>query len=123
MSLHSKAASILLSGIMLAGPALHAQKPAVEGQTGTAAYYSHVFQGHHTSDHGTFHSNRMTAASATIPLGTKVRITNLKNNRSIVVRVTDRYADKNRLIDVSKGAAQKLGFAKAGTAQVRVDTL
>ena len=123
MFLKSQLSFIIASGLVLIASASQAQKPAASEQTGTVAYYSHVFEGRPTSDHGVFHSNRLTAASATLPLGTKVRLTNLKNNRSVVVRVTDRYADKNRIIDVSKSAAKKLGFIHAGTAQVKMEIL
>lgn len=98
-----------------------AQQKRFEAQTGTAAYYSHVFEGRRTADHGHFHNSRMVAASSTIPLGTRVRVTNLKNNRSVVVKVVDLYSDKGRIIDLSKAAARKLGFTHAGTAQVKVE--
>ncbi len=123
MFLKSQLSFVIASGLILVASASQAQKPAASEQTGTVAYYSHVFEGRPTSDHGVFHSNRLTAASATLPLGTKVRLTNIKNNRSVVVRVTDRYADKNRMIDVSKSAAKKLGFIHAGTAQVKMEVL
>ncbi len=117
--------SFVLAAFCAVLPCVHAAVPqyAAGTQTGTAAFYSHVFDGRKTSDHGTFHSNQMTAASATFDLGTRVRVTNLKNNKSVVVRITDRYADKNRLIDVSKAAAEKLGFVRSGTAQVRAEPL
>ena len=119
-----RACSVVLAALCVVSPVVHAAPQYAAGtQTGTAAFYSHVFDGRKTSDHGTFHSNKMTAASATFDLGTRVRVTNLKNNRSVVVRITDRYADKNRLLDVSKAAAEKLGFVRAGTAQVRAEPL
>ncbi len=123
MFLKSQFSFVIASGMVLLASTGQAQKAAAGEQTGTAAYYSHVFEGRPTSDHGVFRSNHMTAASATLPLGTKVRLTNVKNNRSVVVRITDRYADKNRMIDVSKSAAKKLGFIHAGTAQVKMEVL
>ena len=123
MSLISKSVLVALSGVILGAAVVSAQKSKPEAQTGTAAYYSHVFEGRATSNHGVFRSGGMTAASATLPLGTKVRVTNIKNNRSVVLRITDRYADKNRLIDISKAAARKLGFIHAGTAQVKVEPI
>ena len=114
---------VAAAGVVLAiaGVSAQAQAKSFEAQTGTAAYYSHVFEGRRTADHGHFHNGRMVAASSTIPLGTKVRVTNLKNNRSVVVKVVDLYSDKGRIIDVSKTAAKKLGFVHAGTAQVKVE--
>ncbi len=111
----------LLGCALCASVPTFAQKPAFESQTGVAAYYSHVFEGRRTADHGHFHSNRMIAASATIPLGTRVKVTNLGNNRSVVVKVVDLYSDKGRIIDLSRTAAKKLGFTHAGTAQVKVE--
>ncbi|WP_170842584.1 septal ring lytic transglycosylase RlpA family protein [Aureimonas jatrophae] len=64
----------------------------------------------------------MTAAHKTLPLGSKVKVTNLNNNRSVVVRINDRGPFvKGRMIDLSKGAAGKLGFIGAGHARVQIE--
>lgn len=64
----------------------------------------------------------MTAAHKTLPIGTKVKVTNLNNSRSVVVRINDRGPFvRGRLIDLSKGAAQKLGFINAGHARVQIE--
>lgn len=64
----------------------------------------------------------MTAAHKTLPLGSKVRVTNLRNGKAVVVRINDRGPFiKGRLIDLSKGAAQKLGFISAGHTRVQID--
>lgn len=64
----------------------------------------------------------MTAAHKTLPLGSKVKVTNLKNNRSIVVRINDRGPFiKGRLIDLSKGAARELDFIHSGVARVQIE--
>jgi rare lipoprotein A len=64
----------------------------------------------------------MTAAHKTLPIGTKVKVTNLKNSKSVVVRINDRGPFvRGRLIDLSKGAAQKLGFIGAGHARVQIE--
>lgn len=66
----------------------------------------------------------LTAAHRTLPFGTKVRVTNLDNNRSVVVTINDRGPFvKNRIIDLSYGAARKLGFVKQGLARVRIQLL
>lgn len=66
----------------------------------------------------------MTAAHKTLPLGSKVKVTNLSNNRSVVVRINDRGPFvKGRLIDLSKGAASKLGFIGAGHTRVQIEPL
>lgn len=121
MSLASKITITLLTLCAGTASTVLAEGPSFTPQTGTAAYYSHVFEGRKTADHGTFRSGHMTAASSTIPLRTKVRVTNVKNGKSVVLRVTDKYSDKGRVIDVSKSAARKLGFVHAGTAEVKVE--
>ena len=66
----------------------------------------------------------MTAAHPSLPFGTKVRVINLRNNRSVVVRINDRGPFVGgRIIDVTKAAAQKLGFVNAGVTRVRVEVL
>ncbi|WP_244490824.1 septal ring lytic transglycosylase RlpA family protein [Aureimonas frigidaquae] len=64
----------------------------------------------------------MTAAHKTLPLGSRVKVTNLNNSRTVVVRINDRGPFvKGRMIDLSKGAAQKLGFVGAGHARVQIE--
>ncbi|WP_182422379.1 septal ring lytic transglycosylase RlpA family protein [Aureimonas sp. ME7] len=64
----------------------------------------------------------MTAAHKTLPLGSKVKVTNLRNQRSVVVRINDRGPFiKGRMIDLSKGAAQKLGFVQSGHTRVQIE--
>jgi rare lipoprotein A len=96
--------------------------PRVE--TGTASYYSSKFQGRRTASGEKYDSAKMTAAHNRLPLGTRVRVTNLYNHRSVIVRVNDRLAYKNkRLIDLSRAAAVKLGYIKRGIAKVKVEVL
>lgn len=88
---------------------------------GIASYYHPKFEGRVMSN-GEKHSKvRLTAACNKIPLGRWVRVTNLRNNQSVEVRITDRMNKKNtRLIDLSLAAAQKLGMIKRGTVRVEV---
>ena len=66
----------------------------------------------------------MTACHPTLPFGTKVRVTNLSNHKTVVVRITDRgYLYHHRIMDLSYGAAKKLGMVRAGLAKVRIDVL
>jgi len=68
--------------------------------------------------------NDLTAAHPTLPLGTLVRVTNLANNKSVVVRINDRGPfKKNRIIDVSYEAARQLGFLNDGTALVKIEVI
>ena len=77
-----------------------------------------------TANGEAFNPNGLNAAHKYLPLPTHVRVTNLENRRSIIVRVNDRGPFvKGRIIDLSAGAARKLGFHKKGTARVRVETV
>ena len=89
---------------------------------GLASWYGSGFDGRRTADGETFHMNSLTAAHPTLPLPCNVRVTNLSNRRSLVVRVNDRgpYTG-HRLIDVSAKSARLLGFYDRGVARVRID--
>src|SRR5580698_1169108 len=90
-------------------------------ETGIASWYGEQFHGKYTANGEIFDLNQLTAAHRTLPMPTVVRVTNLDNGRSIEVRVNDRgpYA-RGRIIDMSRRAAQLLGFEGQGTAKVRV---
>lgn len=91
---------------------------------GTASWYGAKFHGHRTSDGEIFSMYKFTAAHRTLPIPCFVRVTNLRNGRSLIVRVNDRGPfHSHRLIDLSYAAAKKLGFAKQGTAPVEVDAV
>ncbi|MDX8401305.1 MAG: septal ring lytic transglycosylase RlpA family protein [Mariprofundaceae bacterium] len=93
-------------------------------ETGIASWYGRKFHGRKTANGERFDMHAMTAAHKTLPLPTMVRVTNLENGRSVVVRVNDRGPFvKGRLIDLSWAAAKALGFLEKGTARVRVQTL
>ena len=92
--------------------------------TGIASWYGPDFHGKPTANGETFDQNDLTAAHQTLPMPSLVRITNLENGRSLVVRVNDRGPFVNgRIIDVSRRTAQLLGFERQGTAKVRVQTI
>jgi len=93
-------------------------------ETGVASWYGPGFHGKKTANGELYDQTAMTAAHRTLPLPSVVRVTNLKNGRSVVLRVNDRgpFA-KNRIIDVSQTAAKELGFVVDGTAPVRVEIL
>jgi peptidoglycan lytic transglycosylase len=93
-------------------------------ETGIASWYGPSFYGHPTADGEIFDANALTAAHRTLPLPVNVRVTDLDNGQSIVVRVNDRGPfSKGRIIDVSERAAKLLGFFNQGTARVRVQYL
>ncbi len=93
-------------------------------ETGIASWYGPNFHGKRTANGERFNQHLVTAAHPTLPLPSAVRVTNLENGRSITLRVNDRgpFA-RGRIIDVSRRAAQLLGFEKKGTAKVRVNIL
>ena len=93
-------------------------------ETGVASWYGAQFHGRATANGETYDMNALTAAHKTLPMPTLVRVTNLESGRAIVLRVNDRgpFA-QGRIIDVSRRAAQLLGFEKQGTARVRVQVM
>jgi len=96
-------------------------------KAGTASYYNKKFQGRKTSSGEKLDNDRFTAAHATLPYGTMVRVTNLKNGKMVVVKVNDRFA-KHRgrnahLIDLTYSAANKIDMIRFGVARVKVEVL
>ncbi|MFL5745807.1 MAG: septal ring lytic transglycosylase RlpA family protein [Niastella sp.] len=90
-------------------------------ETGRGSYYADKFEGRPTASGEKFNQGKMTAAHRTLPFGTKVKVTNVANGRSVTVTVNDRgpFA-AGRIIDVSKKAANKLGMVDAGVANVKI---
>jgi rare lipoprotein A len=95
---------------------------AQTAEEGIANFYSDKFQGRKTASGAVYDKNKLTASHKTLPYGTKVRVTNLENGKSVVVTVNDRMKPGSPVvIDVTRRAAQDLGFAKAGKAKVKVE--
>src|SRR6201984_2339925 len=91
-------------------------------QVGTASWYGHNFQGKPTASGEPYEMYDMTAAHLTLPMGSYVKVTNLRNGKSVVVRVNDRGpVVPGRIIDLSYGAAQALQFKRRGLQRVRLD--
>lgn len=91
---------------------------------GYASYYADEFHGRKTANGETYDMHAMTAAHRTLPFGTKVRVTNTSNGKSIVVRINDRGPFKDdRIIDVSLGAAKQIGIIGPGTVWVELEIL
>ena len=93
-------------------------------QVGRASWYGGRFHGRRTASGERFDQSRLTAASRTLPLGSRALVTNLDNGRTVEVEITDRgpYA-RARIIDLSRAAAHRLGMVKRGTARVRVEPI
>ncbi len=98
--------------------------PKEKRQIGVASWYGREFQGNTTASGEVFDTNGLTAAHPSLPFGTTIRVTNLKNSKDILLRVNDRgpYIGL-RLIDVSWAAAKRLGFVHSGTTRVRVEVV
>lgn len=93
-------------------------------QTGVASWYGGArWQGHQTSSGSRFDQNALTAAHATLPLGTKVLVVRNDGRRSVVVTINDRPGTRTRIIDLSRAAAKELGILDAGTAMVTLQPL
>lgn len=104
---------------------VHVKKESVVKKLiGVATYYAKRYQGRKTSSGVRYHPDKMTAAHQSLPLGTKVRVTNLDNNKEVTVVVNDRCRKRTSpFIDLSRVAAKKLGFLGAGKAKVAIHIL
>jgi rare lipoprotein A len=95
-----------------------------ETQTGLAAYYGPKLRGHITASGERYNPGAWTTAHQTLPFGTMVRITNPKNNRSVVLRVNDRGPTQpGRIVDVSLRAARTLAIRRGGMVEVRLEVV
>ena len=91
---------------------------------GIASFYAQKFNGRKTSTGAIYNSKILTAACNVLPLGTWVKVTNLRNKKTVIVEINDHLHYKNkRLIDLSKSAAHKLGFISRGITRVKVEVL
>ena len=92
---------------------------------GIASWYGGVFNGRKTASGETYDMYAMTACHPSLPFGSIVKVVDLRNHRSVVVRITDRgdLVEEGRIIDLSYGAAKKLGMTQAGLAKVELDVL
>ena len=96
----------------------------VKTVVGIASYYGHVHQGRRMANGQRFDESKLTAASRTLPLGARVKVTSLQNQKSVIVTITDRGpAVKTRVIDLSTAAARALGMISRGVDKVRVEPL
>jgi len=93
---------------------------------GKAVWYGSKWHGRRTASGERFNKRAMTAAHRSLPFGTLIRVVNLDNQRSVIVRVNDRgpYGrDRSRIVDVSEAAARALGFRSRGSARVKIEVL
>lgn len=101
-----------------------ASRPATQFAGGFASWYGPGFHGAMSASGERFNANAMTAAHRSLPFGTQVKVTNMDNGRSVVVRINDRgpYAH-NRVIDISEGAARIIGLINSGVAPIRMEVI
>ncbi len=91
---------------------------------GQASYYANKFDGRRTANGEIFRQKKLTCACNVLPLGTWIKVTNLKNGRSVVFKINDRIHPKmKRIVDLSKAAAQRLGYVSRGLTRVKVELL
>lgn len=122
-------AILLASALAACAPDLHppqSPSPAAPGrgfvEVGLASWYGRYHAGRPTASGEPFDPNAMTAAHRTLPLGAVVRVTNMANGRTVKVRINDRGpSDTSRIIDLSRGAAQALGFVEDGVIKVKIE--
>ena len=98
--------------------------PTRKFQVGRASWYGRLFQHHKTASGEPYDMHDFTAAHRTLPLGSWVKVTNLKNDKSVMVRINDRGPVlRSRILDLSYGAAMILGIGDQGIAKVRLDVI
>jgi peptidoglycan lytic transglycosylase len=122
--------TVLLSGCVASPRFTSVKYPVTETvkgsftEEGIASYYAEEFNGRKTSNGEIYDMNALTAAHQTLPFNTKVRVTNLDNGRSVIVRINDRGPFKDqRIIDLSLEAARSIGMIGPGTARVRIEAV
>ena len=107
-----------------AAAAAPAAAPAADASEGKLAWYGRKFAGRKTASGQRFNPEAMTMAHKTLPFGTQVRVTNLKNQRSVVLRVNDRGPTQaDRIGDVSQAAAQRLGMVRKGVIEAELSVV
>lgn len=113
---------VLVTRVQAQEPAEKA--PEIKTYYGTASYYADKFKGRKTATGDTYNPDILTAACNVLPLNTWIKVTNLKNNKTVLVRTNDRLHPKmNRLVDLSKAAALLLGYTGSGLTRVKVEVL
>ncbi|MGN7720942.1 septal ring lytic transglycosylase RlpA family protein [Chitinophaga sp. 22620] len=105
-------------------PAMAQKKVSNTPATGIASYYAQKFHGRKTASGEIFDNTAMTAAHNSLPLGTMIKVTNIRNNRWVIVKVTDRLHHANRrIVDLTQAAAKQLGFIHWGLTKVKVEVV
>ena len=117
-----KSILLLILVLVFASSCHHRSIPAASGtETGMASYYSETYNGKKTANGEIYNSSDYTAAHKTLPFGTKVKVTNLSNGKTVKVRVNDRgpYVS-GRIIDLTRTAARKIEMVNTGVVKVKI---
>jgi len=130
MSATTRVTAIAVLGLLLLAFAraasAEAAAPANIGATkGMCAFYADSLQGKPVASGEKYDKNALTAAHRTLPFGTMVKVTNVKNQKSVVVRINDRgpHGKNKRILDVTRAAAEQLDLIKDGTAEVTIEVV
>lgn len=127
MKSKKKYAMFILSLIVLyliVGCQSLAQYYTPNGAEGVARYYAKRYHGKKTSSGEIYNSNKLTAAHPSLPLGTRVKVVNLDNKKSVIVKINDRCEEHERVfIDLSREAARKIGMVRKGKANVKISVV
>jgi rare lipoprotein A len=117
-------AAVLKSNLSDGSPEVNEKQVSTRMLYGQASYYASKFEGRKTATGEIFKQNQLTAACNVLPLGTWVRVTNLRNGKSVVVRTNDRlHVKTRRIVDLTKTGAQQLGYVSSGLTRVKVEVL
>jgi len=115
---------LFIANFLFAGDTIEARTSKPKLIYGTASFYSNSFNGKKTANGEIYSHKKMTAACNVLPLGTWIRVTNLRNGKSVVVKTNDRlHTRMKRVVDLSRKAADKLDYVKSGLTRVRVEVI
>jgi rare lipoprotein A len=123
---------LALAGLLLVSACTTHRRPALASpafvapgwrQAGTASWYGPGYNGKRASSGEVFDQDALTAAHATLPFGTRVRVTLLATGKSVVVRINDRIPRRDRIIDLSRRAARAIGLVGGGTGRVELEVV
>lgn len=122
--LMSHSICLTLMVLLLNAPASFGTETKIQPHTGYATWYADYFHGRRTANGEIYHKDKFTAAHRTLPFGTMVKVTNLDNNKSCIVKINDRCGNNPKMtIDLSKAAAAEIGMISAGIQKVRLEII
>ena len=122
--IHTLPVNAQKSDVIKETPGKKSSKKATRVFYGQASFYANKFNGRRTASGETFDQKKFTCACNVLPLGTWIKVTNLRNKRSVIVKINDRIHPKmKRVVDLSRSAAQTLGYVSSGLTRVKVEVV